>query len=291
MKRILITGANGQLGRALNNIYEGMEGVQLIRTISGKNPYKESVILDITDLEQVKSVLTEHRPHVIINCAAHTGVDLCETDEENAYKINGIGPKNLSIIANQMKATLVHISTDYVFDGKSDEAYTEESSTNPQSIYGKSKLAGESYVSTLCNDYMIIRTAWLYGDGKNFVRTMLGLSEKQEEIRVVADQKGTPTSTKELARMIQYLIMKKVNGVFHGTCEGSTTWAEFAKEIMIQCSRPTKIIPITTSEYPTLAKRPENSILENKHLKDMGEFQMKHWKDALIEYLSDENLV
>lgn len=287
MTTILITGANGQLGKALNDIYEGVEGIKLVNTIVGDIPYKESVIMDITDLQQVSSVLKKYIPQVIINCAAHTGVDLCETDEENAYKINAIGPKNLSLIANEIQARLIHISTDYVFDGESDVAYTEESPTNPQSVYGKTKLAGEEYVGSICEKYTIIRTAWLYGDGKNFVKTMLHLSENQETIKVVGDQFGTPTSAKELARMIQYLIKEEANGIYHGTCEGSTNWADFAKEIMLYSHKSTQIIPISTDQYPTPAKRPAFSILENKRLKELGGYKMKDWKVALSEYLDD----
>lgn len=287
MKKILITGANGQLGRALNNVYKEVEGIQLVNTISGRNPDKESVIMDITDDFQVTSVLKKYMPQVIINCAAHTGVDQCETEEEKAYQINGIGPKNLSIAANEIGAILIHISTDYVFDGESKEAYTEDSQPNPQSAYGRTKLAGEEYVTSICKNYMIIRTAWLYGEGRNFVKTMLRLSESQESIRVVADQYGTPTSAKELSRMIQYLIENNGKGMFHGTCEGSGTWAEFAQEVMRLAYKATQIIPIPTSEYPTPAKRPLYAVLENKRLKEMGEFQMKHWKEALQEYMNE----
>lgn len=287
MKKILITGANGQLGRALNNVYKEVEGIQLVNTISGRNPDKESVIMDITDDFQVTSVLKKYMPQVIINCAAHTGVDQCETEEEKAYQINGIGPKNLSIAANEIGAILIHISTDYVFDGESKEAYTEDSQPNPQSAYGRTKLAGEEYVTSICKNYMIIRTAWLYGEGRNFVKTMLRLSESQESIRVVADQYGTPTSAKELSRMIQYLIENNGKGMFHGTCEGSGTWAEFAQEVMRLDYKATQIIPIPTSEYPTPAKRPLYAVLENKRLKEMGEFQMKHWKEALQEYMNE----
>lgn len=287
MKKILITGANGQLGRELNRLLADRIDVELLNTEVSSIAENNIVAMDITDLDQSREVIKDFIPDVIINCAAHTAVDLCENDKENAYKINAIGPKNLSIIAKELSATLVQISTDYVFDGCSTVPYTEEFSTNPQSVYGETKLSGENFVKDICDKYFIIRTAWLYGEGKNFVKTMLRVSETQDEVKVVSDQYGTPTSAKELAKMIVYLINTTSYGIYHGTCEGSTNWADFAKEVYKEAKKETKVIPITTKEYPTPAIRPAYSVLENKRLKELGGFAMKEWKEALTEYMKD----
>lgn len=287
MKKILITGANGQLGRELDKLLIKDHSVKVLKTGSNPNSQKNIVKMDITDKAQITKVIKEFIPDVIINCAAHTAVDLCESDEENAYLINGIGPKNLAQAAANVKAALFQISTDYVFDGSATTPYTEESPTNPQSIYGKTKLAGEEFVTNLCEKYFIIRTAWLYGEGNNFVKTMLRLSETQEEVRVVADQYGTPTSAKELAKMIMFLMKSNHYGIYHGTCEGRTNWAGFAEAIFHNAKKTTRVIPIASAEYKTPAKRPAYSILENKKLHELGGFHMKEWEDALLEYMNE----
>lgn len=285
--KILITGANGQLGRELNRLLAKDKGVTILNT--GITPDAGNIIsMDITDFNQTLDVVLDFNPDYIINCAAFTAVNLCESEKEKAYQINGIGAKNLSIVSKEISAVLVQISTDYVFDGSSREPYTEESAVNPQSVYGKTKLAGEKFVEEICDKYFIIRTAWLYGEGSNFVNTMLDLSKTQEEVRVVSDQFGTPTSTRELAKMILYLMGTDHYGLYHGTCEGSTCWADFAKEIFRQSGKNTKVIPVTTKEYPTPAKRPAYSVLENKKLKELGGFTMKEWKDAFTEYMKEK---
>ncbi|ROR28428.1 dTDP-4-dehydrorhamnose reductase [Mobilisporobacter senegalensis] len=288
MKKILITGANGQLGRELNRLFaDHKQDIELLNTEVVSIEEKNIVAMDITDFHQTRDVIINFMPDIIINCAAHTAVDVCESDKENAYRINAVGPKNLSLAAKEISAVLVQVSTDYVFDGNSTKPYTEESGTNPQSVYGETKLEGEKFVGEICEKYFIIRTAWLYGEGKNFVKTMLRLSESQEEVRVVSDQFGTPTSAKELSKMIIYLMNTNAYGIYHGTCEGSTSWADFAKEIYEQAKKTTRVIPITTKEYPTPAKRPAYSVLENKRLKELGGFTMKDWKDALTEYMEE----
>lgn len=192
MKKIMITGCNGQLGRALNRLYEKEQGVTVINTdvFQGEN----ITSLDITDVDMVLSFVRETKPDAIINCAAHTNVDKCETDIDNAYKINAIGPRNLSIAATEIGAKLMHVSTDYVFPGTENRALTEFDAVGATSMYGKTKLAGENFVRDFGDKYFIVRTAWLYGDGKNFVKTMLRLAESHKEVGVVKDQYGTPTS-------------------------------------------------------------------------------------------------
>lgn len=281
MKKILVTGCNGQLGRAVNQVYaqEAAAGeVELINT--------DVCDLDITNIDDVMSMVKEKKPHVIINCAAHTNVNKCESDWDNAYRINAIGARNLSIAADRECAKLIHVSTDYVFDGEGDKPYTEFDETVPCGAYGKTKLEGEKFVRQFTNRFFIVRTAWLYGDGNNFVRTMLKLSETNEEVRVVSDQFGTPTSAIELARMIHFIEPTENYGVFHATCEGSCSWADFATEIFRMAGKDTLVKYITTAEYPTPAKRPAYSVLDNYMLRLTTSYQMADWKEALAEYMN-----
>lgn len=283
MKKILITGCNGQLGRAINQVYE--EDVK--RQDDGRVLLINTDVsnLDITSVDKVSELVMRERPDVIINCAAHTNVNKCESDWDNAYKINAIGPRNLAIAAAEVGAKLIHVSTDYVFDGSGQKPYTEFDTTNPCGAYGKTKLAGEQFVREFADKYFIIRTAWLYGDGNNFVKTMLKLGKERGEVSVVKDQFGTPTSALELARMIHALEPTKNYGVFHGTCEGSCSWAEFATEIFKEAGMDVKVNYITTEEYPTPAKRPAYSVLENYMLKLTTDYRMADWKDAFREYM------
>ena len=217
MKKIIVTGCNGQLGRAVNRLYQGREDLSFVNTDVGE--------LDITKIDSVMELAREVKPYAIINCAAHTNVDKCETDYDNAFKINAIGARNLAIASRETGAKLVHISTDYVFDGKNRELpYVETDAVDPQSAYGSTKLAGENFVKDFADRYFILRTAWLYGDGKNFARTMLRLSETHDKITVVNDQVGSPTSASELAKAIDAVLFTENYGLFHATCEGSCCW-------------------------------------------------------------------
>lgn len=287
-KRILITGANGQLGRALNQVLSEKKDsdITIINAGRGEPTSYCPLILDITNSVAVMNVVQDLKPDIIINCAAHTGVDLCESEQDKAYQINAIGPKNLAVAANALETKLVHVSTDYVFSGDDIKAYTETSQTNPKNVYGKTKLAGEEFVQSQCVKYFIVRTAWLYGEGKNFVKTMLSLAEKNPEVRVVSDQYGSPTSALELARAIVFLMETENYGIYHATCEGVASWYKFAEEIFKIAGKDVTVKPIVTQEYPTPAVRPKNSVLENKKLKEMG-YYMKPWKEALIEYLNN----
>ncbi len=283
MKKIMITGCNGQLGRALNRLYEKEQGVTVINTdvFQGEN----ITSLDITDVDMVLSFVRETKPDAIINCAAHTNVDKCETDIDNAYKINAIGPRNLSIAATQIGAKLMHVSTDYVFPGTENRALTEFDAVGATSMYGKTKLAGENFVRDFGDKYFIVRTAWLYGDGKNFVKTMLRLAESHKEVGVVKDQYGTPTSAMELAKAVKYLLPTENYGLFHGTCEGSCSWADFAAEIFRLAGKDTKVNYITTEEFGSPTKRPAYSILDNYMLRLTTDFRFAPWQDAIAEYM------
>lgn len=288
MKKILVTGCNGQLGRAVNKEYAG-EDVNFINTdvVEG-----EGVIsLDITDVEAVLKLTREQKPDIIINCAAHTNVDKCEEEWDLAYQINALGSRNLSIAAREADAKMIHVSTDYVFEGNGTKPYTEFDTPNPVSAYGKTKLEGENFVKEFAPKHFILRTAWLYGEGKNFVKTMLALSERYEEINVVCDQLGSPTSTVELAKMIHALEQTDNYGVFHATCEGDTSWAVFAEEIFRLAGKSTKVNHVTSTQYkemnPASADRPAYSILDNYMLRLTSNFRMADWQDALKVYMKN----
>lgn len=282
MYKLLITGSNGQLGRAITKMYQDNKDIELIRTdVAGD----DIVSLNITNLEEVMALVEKEKPYAIINCAAHTAVDACETDWDNAYKINALGPRNLSIAATKVGAKMVQISTDYVFAGDADKPYTEFDAPNPQGAYGKTKLEGENFVKQFADKFFIIRTAWLYGDGKNFVKTMLRLSETNDKVRVVSDQYGSPTSTLELAKIIDKLLWTDNYGLFHGTCEGSCSWADFTKEIFRLAGKSTEVEYITTDEYPTPAKRPAYSVLDKYMLRLTCGYVPADWKDAIAEYM------
>jgi dTDP-4-dehydrorhamnose reductase len=251
--------------------------------------------LDITDITAVMTLVQEQRPDVIINCAAHTNVDACEQQWDLAYRINAIGPRNLSIAATAVDAKMIHVSTDYVFAGNGSQPYTEFDAPGPVSAYGKTKLEGEKFVQQFAKKYFILRTAWLYGDGKNFVKTMLRLSKTHEEVSVVCDQLGSPTSAVELAKMIHFLEPTDNYGIFHATCEGDTNWADFTETIFAKMGVKCKVNHVTSEEYarmnPAAASRPAYSILENYMLKlTTDAFSMAPWEDALDVYLQGISL-
>ncbi len=285
--KIMITGASGQLGRALQELLANESNVTIVATStkgSERNTEFPILPLDITKEQSVMSFIMGQKPDVIMNCAAYTKVDLCETNEEEAARINGDGPRYLARAAKQVDAKLIHISTDYVFDGKAKEPYIETAPTNPVSAYGRTKLLGEQAVMEEWDKVFIVRTAWLYGDGKNFVKTMLALAENHKELTVVCDQHGTPTSAFELAKMIWYLANTEQYGIYHGTCEGSTTWYEFAKEIFKVFGKEVQVHPVTSKEYNAAANRPLYSVLENHKLNTETNYRMKEWKQALSDY-------
>ena len=277
MKKIIVTGCNGQLGRAINQEYEGSHEFRMVNT--------DVEELDITSIDNVMEFVRDVNPYAIINCAAHTNVDACEEQWDSAYRINAIGPRNLAIAARETGAKIVHVSTDYVFSGDGTRPYVEFDATNPNSAYGTTKLAGEQFVKEFADNYFIIRTAWLYGDGKNFAKTMLRLAETNETVRVVGDQFGTPTSARELARAIKFLVPTENYGLFHGTCEGSCSWAEFAAEIFNMAGLDTVVEAITSAEYNAKANRPSYSVLDNYMLRLTSDYRFADWQDALAEYM------
>lgn len=285
MKKILLLGQDGMLGGELS--------IRLKN--KGYEVYDTTIdTLDICSEEAVMKKAEEVNPDYIINCAAYTNVDGCETNFELANNVNGVAIKNISKAANKTDSVLIQISTDYVFDGRLDvtKAYTEDMEPSPISAYGKSKLLGEENAA-LANKYYILRTAWLYGlGGKNFVKTMLKLSETKEEISIVSDQHGSPTSTTTLCKIIEEILEKEPEyGIYHSTNEGFTVWSDFAKKIFELSNKNTKVIPVTSEEYkkmnPNSSDRPANSKLLKNKLHSVGIYP-ESWENALAEYLKEE---
>jgi len=277
--KVLITGANGMLAKAVRNEFKKEE---LICT--------DVADLDITNLESVQKFVKNSKPDYIINCAAYTAVDKAEEQEELAYKVNAIGPKNLAIASKQNNSILVHISTDYVFSGDKpvEQDYSEEDKKNPQAVYGKTKLAGENFIEENCSNYYIFRTAWLYGEGNNFVRTMINLSKDRDEVAVVNDQHGSPTYAVDLASIIHQAIDKKIPfGVYNATNIGYTTWYDFTRKIYEIKNIVCKVKPVTSEEFVRPAKRPFNSQMSKDKLLKNG-ILIPTYEDALKRYLEDE---
>lgn len=278
--KILITGANGMLAKAVK---EELKENELVCT--------DVEELDITNLEAVRLYTKKVKPDYIINCAAYTAVDKAEEQEELVYKINAIGPKNLAIAAQEDNAVLVHISTDYVFGGEKDvsEDYSEDDEKNPQAVYGTTKLAGEKFIEENCKKFYIFRTAWLYGEGHNFVRTMINLSKEHDKVKVVNDQHGSPTYAVDLASIIHQAMEKQIPfGIYNSTNIGYTTWYAFTKMIYDLEGINCKVTPVTSEEFKSAAKRPKNSQMSKSKLLKYG-IKIPTYEDALKRYLKIEH--
>jgi dTDP-4-dehydrorhamnose reductase len=290
---ILVTGSKGQLGNEIRRLIE--TGTAEIGSIPAEYQtahvdYVDYDALDITDTDAVNAWFNNHTYDVVINCAAMTNVDGCETNIEDAFKVNAQGPENLAKACQTQNAKFIQVSTDYVFPGTNPVPRCEEDTTGPISAYGKSKLAGEEAVQKACKNFFIVRTAWLYGYvGKNFVKTMLNLGKTKEEIFVVDDQMGNPTSANDLAYEILKLALTENYGIYHCTNEGTCSWADFSTAIMKGAGLTCKVNRCTSKEYkemnPQSADRPAYSSLENKHLKATIGNEMRNWQDALSTYL------
>lgn len=291
--KILITGSNGQLGNELASMLKtGEAGIGKI-----SEQYKGCEViavdvdtLDITDCSAVDKFVNDNKPDIIINCAAMTNVDGCETNFDAAMKVNAIGPRNLAMAAEKHGAKLVHVSTDYVFQGDGNTPRCEWDETGPNTVYGKSKLLGEKYVEEFSTRCFILRTAWLYGlIGKNFVKTMRRLGNMNEVTTVVDDQRGNPTNANDLAYHILKLAITEEYGIYHCTGEGECSWADFAKLIMELSGCKGTVARCTTEEYsqkyPASAPRPLYSSLDNLMLKCTVGNEMRDWQTALKEYI------
>ncbi len=279
--KVLITGADGQLGKDCLALLSPKYQVTAV-DIDG---------LDIAEANTVDKAIKTLGPDVIVNCAAYTRVDACESDFEKAWQANSEGPANLAKAAARNGTRLIHISTDYVFDGKKPvpEGYTESDTPSPMSVYGSTKLAGEERIMEAMDNYVIFRTAWLYGlHGQNFIRTILGklLNEPENRLHIVDDQYGSPTWSYRLARQIDHLLATAARGIYHASAEGYCTWYELAAEICREMAIPCRIDACATKDYPTPAARPQNSILENHHLKSEKSNRMIHWHEDLKAFLA-----
>lgn len=277
--KVLITGANGQLGQALSHQLGAKH--ELIGLSRNQ--------LDVTNKEEVQKMITTIVPDIIIHAAAFTAVDACEKQPIPSYTINAFGSSNIATIAKQLKARFIYISTDYVFDGSKHGAYEETDTPNPLSVYGRSKWLGEKLVQEIDPDCTIIRTSWLYGhNGQNFVKTILQLAKKQKEIKVVDDQVGSPTYAVDLASFIETLLTKKT-GLYHFSNTGSCSWYDFAKVILEEAGlERTLIKPITTKEYGAAAPRPAYSVLAHKKMTETGINIPRYWREALEEFIRKE---
>lgn len=286
---LLITGVNGQLGNEL---------VALLRTKSSElgeisSLYEDCNVtavdidkLDITDLDQVFELVSTVQPDVVINCAAMTDVNGCETEYETAMRVNAIGPRNLAMAAEEFGAKIVHVSTDYVFRGDGTAPYCEWDMPSPNTVYGKSKLLGEQYVAQFSTRFFVVRTAWLYGlVGNNFVKTMLKRGAEVEEIKVVDDQRGNPTNAADLAFHLLKIAVGEEYGVYHCTGEGECSWCDFAKKIMELAELSCRVQPCTTAEFPSPAPRPSFSSLNNLMLACTVGNEMRDWQSALVSYI------
>lgn len=282
---IALLGANGQLGTDLHRALRSHKVASL--TIDD---------VDVTDHARTRAVLNDLRPEVVLNTTAFLRVDDCETHADMAYAVNAVSVLNMVRIANELDAVFVHFSTDYVFDGKARQPYTEESQPLPLSVYANSKLAGELLVRAYAKKYFLIRSSGLYGKagsmgkGGNFVETMLAKANRSESIRVVNDQVLTPTYTVDLANQVARLLSTKHYGLFHISSEGSCSWFEFARAIFDLTEIDADLSPTTSDVYKTLAVRPRYSVLENARLKELGLNQMRDWREALAAYLKEKSL-
>lgn len=275
--KILVTGSKGMLAHDLIPILKERHDVTA--------PQEEA--LDITKRESLKQIIKEVSPDIVINCAAYTSVDKAEEEREKAFFINGTGVQNLSLVCADNNIPLCHISTDYVFNGKKKSPYTPFDNSDPINTYGESKLAGEKYAQWIMSKFYIIRTSWLYGKGgNNFVSTILRLAKEKPEIKVVKDQTGSPTSTVSLSLAIKRLIETGAYGIYHFTDEtnGGISWHDFAKEIVRLSGLNTKVVPITTAEFPRPAKRPAYSVLDTMLFSEVTGYSPKDWKDSLKMY-------
>jgi len=275
--RILVLGSNGQLGSEICRIMQEEDIIPARRCDA-----------DITQLSQVVEFACRLRPDIIINAAGYTDVDRCERDRERAFLDNAIGARNAAIASHKAGAELIHISTDYVFDGNKDGPYIECDLPRPLNIYGWSKLLGEKMAMEQNPNAFILRTAWLYGSvGRNFPKTILALAQEKEEIRVVNDQWGTPSYAGDVARQIKLLMDTKSYGLYHCTSQGGCTWYDYAREIINLAGLQVRLAPVASSDYPRPERRPANSVLDNLMLRAQGLDVMPEWKDSLSRHIDE----
>ena len=278
MLKLWIVGSESQVGKAILSVLDPME-LEVLCT--------DKEELDITNTEDVLSYGEINRPDVIINCAAVIDTKLCEAEPELAYRVNALGARNLSLVARKHNAKIVQLSTDDVFDGHHTKPYTEFDDTHPLTVYGRSKRAGENYVKEFTHKHFIIRSTWVYGEGKNFVNALLQTAETETEAAIPTDQFGSPTSAKDLARIILHLIQTNEYGTYHATCKGKCSRYEFAEEILKLSGKKLKLIPALAADVPTAA-RPAYAVLDNFILRIIDVYDMPTWQESLKEYLEEK---
>jgi len=281
--RVLVTGANGQLGHDVVELF-GSAGHLVLGC--------DRDSLDITDETMCLERVQQFKPDAIIHCAAYTAVDQAETDVDAAYAVNAVGTRNMVLAAERVKAKFCYISTDYVFDGTAVSPYQEYDNTNPQSVYGKSKRAGETLVQSLSSAFFIVRTSWVFGlHGQNFVKTMLKLGQEKPLLNVVNDQKGSPTYTVDLATLLLELIETEKYGIYHASNTGGCTWFEFAQAIFEEASDvlgqaySVRVESCTTEDFPRPAPRPRNSVMDHLSIRTNGFQDLRPWREALRAFL------
>lgn len=281
-KNVLVTGANGQLGNELKKLSGRV-------SLPFRFFFTDADSLDITDIDQVDAFVVHHHVVYIVNCAGYTAVDKAETEPDKAFMVNATAVENLALVARERGAKLIHVSTDFVFDGTSRVPYTEETTARALSVYGKSKLKGEELLQTVGGDWMILRTSWLYSEfGNNFVKTMIRLMNERESLSVVNDQRGTPTYAADLAEMIVHILQFTEEqqewkaGIYHFANEGETTWFDFAREIkrLAGIDRG-KLLPVSTEAYGSPAPRPAYSVLDSSKISNAFHVEIPRWEEAL----------
>ena len=276
MVKLWIVGSESQIGKAILSVLDPI-AFEVFCTDQNE--------LDITNTEEVLRYGELNRPSIIINCAAITDIKRCEAEPENAYRVNALGARNLSLVARKHNAKIVQLSTDDVFDGTKETPYTEFDPTNALSVYGRSKQAGENYVKEFTHKHFIIRSTWVYGEGKNFVNALLQSAETEEAVSIPTDQMGSPTSAKDLARLILHLIETNEYGTYHATCQGHCSRFEFAEEILRLSGKTLKLNPAMAKDVPTA--RPNNAVLDNFILRIIALYDMPTWQESLKEYLEE----
>jgi dTDP-4-dehydrorhamnose reductase len=297
IKRILLIGPSGQVG------WELLRCVQPLGQVisASRNPSKllQSQIVDLADPDSIRHVIREVKPAIVLNAAAYTAVDKASVESELAYKVNGTAPGILAEECLRLKALLIHYSTDYVFDGNQTQPYTEFDIVNPLGVYGASKLAGEQAITNQGGQYLILRTAWVYGlRGKNFLLTIQRLASTRSELKIVDDQIGAPTWSRMIAQATAHIMaqlysplyqldIEELSGIYHLTCAGQTSWYEFAKAIIAESEKQPQVLPIPSRDYPTPASRPAHSVLSNKKLAKTFGVTLPVWNKALKLCLND----
>lgn len=285
---VLVTGANGQLGQSIQFIADKYPNIQFV--------YTDFQEMDITNLENCKTVFATHKPQFCINTAAYTAVDKAESEQEKAHLINALGPENLANVCKEFDTILLHISTDFIFDGTSTTPYKESDIPNPQSVYGQTKLDGELAIQKNWEKHIIVRTSWVYSQfANNFMKTMLRLASERDSLSVVNDQIGTPTYAVDLAEVLMKIVQSSIIhhpssfGIYNFSNEGQCTWYDFAAAIFHQKRIEIDLKSIPTTSYPTPAKRPSYSVLDKTKIKKVFGIEIKDWKASLIVSLNHLN--